>query len=260
MNSTIGLWTEENKEIKQKLINFVSGEFAKKIPQIGSIIHDSFAKHPRIWEYATTIAHSDPAGKDVLDVGGLNNLLGWYLHNELNCYVTQLGLSKEDERNFRKNIPARRNIRINGMAEDIRNIKYAENFDIVYCINVIEHVREVARKENPPAGWRHGVSTYWDTRFTDAKWEYEEQQEIVFVKSLARAVKPGGLVVITFDFKDHGGWKKQDKCAYMKNEHDIMFRIVNTSNLKVVGDIDYETEHPVDCHPPASTGIIVLKK
>ncbi len=261
MNTTIGYWTDESQKIKSQLVEFMLGEMAKKIPQIGSLEYTTQWKdHPRLWEYATAIECSNPHNTDsILDVGGLNNLLGWYLHNKLGCGITQIGLNKQDATNHNKNNPDHRKVSMLPICADIRDLKYKEDFDIVYCINVIEHVREHARKNKPPRNWQHGRSAYWG-RFLDANWTYEEEQERLFVEALAKAIVSDGLLVITFDFNNHGGWKRQNKCAYMRNTDDIMERIVEPSGLKIVGEVDYDTTYAVTCNRPSSTGIIVLKK
>ncbi len=260
MNTTIGYWTDESQKIKSQLVQFMLGEMANKIPQIGSLHYKKECKnHPRLWEYATAVTLSNLNKSTVLDVGGLNNLLGWYVHDVCKCTVVQNGLNAQDQLDFKNNCGERENLRIKAVCEDMRKATYENEFDIVYCINVIEHIREVARKERPTAHWKPGLTHYWDFKM-QADWDYESEQEKVFVKSIAKAVKPGGLVVITFDFNNIGGWRKQIKCAYMRHIQDVIDRIVKPSGLKVIGDIDYETEHKVDCHPAASTGIIVLEK
>jgi hypothetical protein len=46
----------------------------------------------------------------------------------------------------------------------------------------------------------------------------------------------------------------------MRTPEDIEERIVVPSKLTVVGETDFEQEFDVNCHPAASTGIILLKK
>ncbi len=103
------------------------------------------------------------------------------------------------------------------------------------------------------------MSPYWGN-YPNAQWDRESEEEQSFVRALAKAVIPGGMLIVTFDFNNHGAWKRQNKCAYMRSHEDVVERIIKPSGLIVVGDIDYKTKHDVDCHPPASTGIIVLTK
>lgn len=259
INCTIGKWWDGSLAIKQSMVEFMLEEWRKKIPQMGSIKYgETHQNHPRFWEYATAIYHSQPKGKEILDVGGLNNLMGWYLHNRMDCFVIQLGLNLKDERNFVENLPQGQSLKINGLRIDIREAPYKEAFDIVYCINVIEHIRPLARRDNPPAGWKFGRSSYWDK--TEADWEQEEKSENIFVKALVDAVKPGGLLVISYDFISQGEWKCQAKCAYMRDAEDVIERIVKPSKLNLIGKIDENIYPRGNIQPNCSTGIVFLKK
>jgi len=267
---TIGKWTPETLALKNNLTEFMMGEWKNKEPQLGGILHkENHKNHPRFWEYANAIHCGQPQkNQNILDAGGLNNIMGWYLHNKIDCFVTQLGLSKVDEVNFKKNFLENircqslhnQFFRINGICADICTMHYEEDFDIVYSINVIEHVRELARKSKKTKNWVFGKTPYWDKRF-DSNLDFESEQEILFVKALAKAVKPGGLLIITFDFMNQTGWKCQNKCAYMRSFEDVIDRIVEPSGLQLIGEIDKKVyKNTTKMNPPASTGIIVFKK
>lgn len=255
---TIGKWTKESLAIRQELADFMLGEFVRKEPQIGSILHtQKCSVHPRLWEYATAITNANPEKKEILDAGGLNNLLGWFLHKKYDCTIMQTGLNAQDEQNFKKNCKPG-TLNINGLCLDMRRSTYVDKFDIVYSINVIEHVREIARKEEKRKHWKYGKTYYWNDKWPES--QYEKEEENKFVKALAMALKPGGLLVITYDLFTRGVWRRQPRCAYMRSFDDIMERIVEPSELTLVGEID-EVEYPPKLiDPRCSTGIVIMRK
>lgn len=258
INKLIGQWTEESSKIKEEMISYILEEKKGLISQEASLLYNkNTINHPRYWEYATAIEITNPKNKRILDVGGLNCVMGWFLHDKYNCDVTQVGLDEADIKNFRKNHKNFGSDKINGYCQDIRNLKLEEKFDIVYSINAIEHVREYAKAEKAK-DWKIGKTTYWG-QYKEAE-EYCEQKEIDFVKSLASFVNDNGLLCITFAYKNIDKWKCQPRCAYFRSEEDVIDRIVQHTNMEVVGDIDYENFPKINCHPPASTGIILLEK
>lgn len=253
---TIGKWSTKSKTIREDLRSYLSD--CGVIPQIASLEHiEGCRNHPRLWEYASAIAETNPINKKILDVGGLNNFMGWYLSEKCNCKVTQVGLCEDDMINLKKNLLRKPECKINGICGDIRKVDIDEQFDIVYSINVIEHIREYARAEKEPY-WIQGKSRYWNIH---SQWEkYAEQQEMDFVQSLAKFVKHNGLLCITYDYKQCRRWKPQNKCAYFRSIDDIIERIVNPSGLRLVGDIDLKEYPPMGITPRASTGIVILRK
>jgi SAM-dependent methyltransferase len=260
INCTIGKWWPESIEFKKQLSDFMLGEWKKKIPQRGSIGHvEHGVNHSRMWEYSTALAFTNPQKhQNILDVGGVNNLLGWFLHNRIGCFVTQVGINEIDEINFKKNCEPEQRLTINCLTEDIRNLSYDKDFEIVYCISVLEHVREDAREEKNKK-FRRGKEAFWKTIPKNEE-EYEETREKLFIESLARAVRPGGILCITFDYKKHGNWRAQYRGAYLRNTKDIYKRIVEPSKMKIIGNMDYETIYPAELKPPTSTGIVFLRK
>lgn len=267
MNLMIGKWDKESLSIKKQLIQFMLSEMVGRQPQIGSIIYNkSCEDHPRFWEYSSAIRHTKPRNNNkILDVGGLNNLLGWYLYKKLSCNVTQIGVNDKDKFNLNKNLKKGEDIA--GICDDIRNLQFVEIFDIVYCINVIEHIREIERDKNDDK-YKMGRNSYWFTG-TDSQREEESFQETCFVGAMCRALKPGGILCISYDYNDQLEnkkliWRRAVKGAYMRSPEDVAERIIDPAHRRGVYPISYnlnfDLHNDKNIHPRASTGMIILRK
>jgi len=76
-NCLIGSWSKKALYFRTQLLEFVRGH--KVSFQQGSLNSKNSDNHQRYWEYANVIALTEPGGKHVLDAGGANSPLSWYL-------------------------------------------------------------------------------------------------------------------------------------------------------------------------------------
>lgn len=269
-NCFVGTWFPESLHIRKKLI-----EFDQRIDPNITFQEGSWARghynHTRLWEYATALAFSNiNSYKSILDVGGAGSLLHLYCA-DLGCasYATDTDVKKVKEANDNYDKLANwKLLRSHGPSNPMLCQSFNSDisldtinlgkFDVVYCINVIEHVMEWERhrihKQFTP-----GRDTYW---YNHNPSKQELAKETNFVKGLARHVNPGGILVVSFDYTTFDGYKEQPKCAFMRNDEDVQKRIVEKSGLKLIGD-EYKTVAnglSKDFSNRASTGIVFLKR
>lgn len=254
LNNLIGEFSPEARVVRDRLVEFLK---ARKIPlQQGSMPTTKFERHPRLWEYATAVAFTtglDGAeGKRVLDVGGANSALTWFLA-ELGAEVWSTDLLKNNVDACASNA---KKFGYDNVHAVLGNVE--DEFDFVYNINVIEHVMEHARVKVEKS-FKPGACNYWGKRKPSA---HEVETENEFVRYMADRVKPEGLLVITYAFARTSEFKCQPRCAYLRDEQDVIDRIVKPSGLKLHGgDLDMTDRKNVEkFHSPASTGIVFLRK
>lgn len=259
-NCLIGSWNDRALQYKQALLDFVKQHRVNF--QQGSI-NVKNDNHQRYWEYATALAFTNPRadheGRSVraLDAGGANSLLSWYLASvDVDVISTDvIAKNVKDGENNRKHFKLLDNIEFAN--EDVSKGERNEEFDYVYCINVIEHVMEHSRGDK----FKPGTHTYWGNnkrQYTPSTNEIKKEQ--LFAQGLAKALKPGGVLALTYDYKSFGVYKCQPKCAYMRGLEDVQTRIIEPSGLNIFGDgLDF-TEDLTEKKRSASTGIIFLQK
>lgn len=249
----VGKWTDESKKTKEDLIKFLQERCKGIVLQRGSMC-DYEINHPRLWEYATAIMGSKVTkGNRILDVGGANSLLGWYLaEREIEVVTTDL---LDENVNGSLNNATKFKGSVTALKRNIIDQPFDSEFDIVFCINVIEHVMEWARKD-VDSGFLPGFLHYWTKGYKPSKHEIETEEK--FVKALAKAVKSNGLLVITYDYATIGRYQAQIKCASVRSLADMINRIVVPSNLNIIGEIDFGLYEDATIDPPASTGIVFL--
>lgn len=248
MNRLIGTWDDSSRFIRQTLWKFVQNQKGVVFQQ-GALNQSHSRDHSRYWEYATALAHSPaPADKRVLDAGGANSVLTWYLGLLDAAVVSTDVMKKNVDRGNENNKKFK--LDVEHVVADASKPEWQIGFDCVYCINVIEHVMEHARPNFKP-----GVQAYWN--HTPTKKEVDAEQS--FVRGLADSLISGGTLVISYDYKSFGRYKCQPKCAYMRGPEDVEKRIIEPSGLKPIGHLDF-TEDLEPGGRLASTGILFLQK
>lgn len=252
INCLIGSWNYNNRLKKRELLEFVARHNKVQFQQ-GSI-NTGNKDHGRYWEYATALGFTQAENKHVLDVGGANSLLSWYLGsigaNVISIDLVKSNVNKAVQNNRRFGFD---NVEI--LQADVMKVEFPHQFDYVYCINVIEHVMEHARPKFKP-----GKDAYWGGTKQYTPSEVEVKAEQTFIESMVNCLKSGGVLVVSYDYKSFGRYRCQPKCAYMRGPEDVNKRIIEASGLKVFGDMPDFTEDLEAGSRLASTGIIFLEK
>lgn len=252
INVLIGGFEKEAREVRDRLVKFLH---SKNFDLQQGSIPKEFDNHHRMWEYSNAVAFTtglDARDKKVLDVGGANSALTWFLA-ELGAEVHSTDLMKKNVRNCSRNAIKHRYENVFTYPGDVGG-----EFDFVYSINVIEHVMEHARPKIDK-GFRPGVSSYWGKKRQPSDHEVETEQK--FVKYMADRVKPGGLLVVSFEFAKTEHFKCQPKCAYMRDKEDVCSRIIEVSGMKLHGgELDFTERENTENFTRSSTGIVFLRK
>jgi len=254
----IGSWTLISKIYHEELLKYMRSLPRDIELQQGSLELKN-ERHPRLFEYASVLEHihAQDDGVKVLDIGGAGSLLGFFLasHGAKVCATDLMHKNVENAIAVAERLDLCRNF--TARKWDISDGKSPwGNFDVVVSINVIEHIMEWARKSRDFAP---GLTDYWAGNHVPSKTEVDAEQ--AFVRGMTAVVRPGGKLIITFDYKSCGGFKSQPRCAFLRSPEDVMERIVSISGLKLDGELDLTPRDNTDgFEPPASTGIVVLKK
>ncbi len=250
-NCLIGSWSDTALQFKKQLLKFVQDHKAITFQQ-GSV-NINMPDHQRYWEYGHALAFTQPVGKRVLDAGGANSLLSWYLAT-IGVDVVSIDLI---EKNIRQGLMNNKRLKLDNISflnQDVNKMKYEDEFDYVYCINVIEHVMEHARG----GGFKPGLTVFWNGSYKPSEIEIETEQ--TFVKNLAKCLKPGGVLALSYDYKKFGRYRCQPRCAYMRSPGDVQSRIIEPSGLNIFGDTLDFTEDLAEGKRSASAGMIFLQK
>jgi len=253
-NYFIGSWIDAAIVERVKFMDFIA-TVGKSIALQGGSMQAKELQHPRVWEYCTAIALGNPMpGAAILDVGGAGSLFSWYLAHR-GCLVTTTDLVEKNVIQCQEqNEELGYNVR--AMKVGAADMTFREEFDVVYSINVIEHVMEHARHA-VDSSFTPGDSHYWTNNYTPSK--DEVKAETAFVCGMTRALKPGGLLIVSYDYAAFGKYSSQMKCAFFRSLKDVDERIVETSGLLDVDPVKYKLTDD-DYVPLASTGIVVLRK
>lgn len=235
INSFVGNWTPESRAVYTDMCWFIKSELIdKKIMtlQRGSLdITKNYKTHTRMWEYSMAIAHTLPInGKKVLDVGGAASLLSLYAAY-CGAKVVSTDLLQENVNKSTK-ICNKLNIEnISAYNKDISKQDLGEQFDVIYNINVFEHIAEHKRAED--SKFKPGQDSYWGPKYKQSPKEVEAEK--LFLTGMVNHLKPGGKLVLTFDYAQFAGFKSQKKCAHLRNEEDIQKRIIDVVDLPLYG-------------------------
>ena len=108
--------------------------------------------------------------------------------------------------------------------------------------------------------FKPGKDAYWGGGKQHEPSDIEVNAEKTFVCSLVKCLKPGGVLVISYDYKSFGRYRCQPKCAYMRGPKDVRDRIIETSRLEIFGDEPDFTEDLESGSRLAATGIVFLQK
>lgn len=158
----------------------------------------------RLWEYAGAIVES---GLDkrmtVLDAGGSGTIFSFYMAAE-GCVVHTVD-AWDKQVDQAKRVSEALGLQMHHSVQDIAALDYGDlYFDAVYCISVIEHM-------------------------------YTETQEIA-LKELARVLKPGGVLSLTFDYG------KNAADFPILSSQEVLTRLVIPSGLEVMGNREFHAE------------------
>lgn len=243
-------------------------EYINKLPKDAVLQQGSIdlrnSKHPRLWEYSEVLSNifmQDGSGSNpprILDIGGAGSLLGFFLASH-GAKVVATDLIDKNV------VEAQKTAQKLGISEnftattkDISKELGPEQYDVVTSVNVIEHVAEHERGRHQPQ-FKPGLSDYWINNYKMSP--QERAAERAFVVGMANATRPGGKLIITFDYKSCGGFKSQMRCAFLRSPEDVLERIVEASGLKLLGKMSLTPNENLDkFEPAASTGIIILRK
>jgi ubiquinone/menaquinone biosynthesis C-methylase UbiE len=178
----------------------------------------------RLWEYSSAIIDSGVDSRmTVLDAGGTGTVFSYYLASE-GCRVVTVDIDNEKVINANKAVK-KFNFNMVNLNQSVTNLGFkGEGFDRVYSICVLEHLKI----ENQP----------------------------VAIKELARVLKKGGILVLSFDFGKRGA----DNPILSKEE--IISRIVKPSGLEIFHNAEFHTEVQDYAHasPDYTFGIVFLIK
>jgi SAM-dependent methyltransferase len=149
----------------------------------------------RRWEYAKAITETGVGvGNVVLDAGGAHTVFSYELARlGATCFSVDL-----DERKVYLGEKAAKKLglKIHHSVQDLRSLGFSnDTFDYVFCICVIEHI------------------------------PYYDQPKAL--RELARVLKPGGILVVSFDF----GWAAADYPIFTPLE--VVDRIVIPTGLSL---------------------------
>ena len=185
---------------------------------------DHLQKHwLRMWEYSSAIMESRvDARMRVLDAGGTGTVFSYYLAAE-GCEVTTVDI---DRKKVDEAITLSQHLGLNMIhrLESITELSDKDaTYDRVFCISVIEHINA---KDQPRA-----------------------------VAQLARVLKPGGILSVTFDYGTYAA-----DSPFISPE-EVNERISEPSGLTVVGDDFVPFGQDLGTHSDRYTfGSLFLKK
>lgn len=178
----------------------------------------------RLWEYSSVIMESRvDARMRVLDAGGTGTVFSYYLSAE-GCDVHTVDLLEEKVRDARL-MSSRLGLPMEHRVESIVSLSYPSGFfDRVFSISVIEHL------------------------------PIEDQGQAV--AELARVLKPGGILAVTFDYGPEGSDNP------IRNADEVFERLVTPSGLLVLDNPIFitEVEDYCDKSPTWTFGRLFLVK
>jgi 2-polyprenyl-3-methyl-5-hydroxy-6-metoxy-1,4-benzoquinol methylase len=178
----------------------------------------------RTWEYTGAIVETEVDSRmKVLDVGGTGTIFSYYLAVQ-GCRVTTVDIDQGKVDDAAK-VSADLNLKMDHRCISITDVEFAENeFDRIFCICVIEHLTP------------------------------EDQKTAL--KRMARFLKPGGLLYMTFDV----GFNAAD--FPIVDEEQIRERYINASGLTLVGNTAYQFDaNDLNLnHPDYCFGSLMLVK
>lgn len=229
-NVMLGNWTTQASQIKTELQNFIK-KHNKKTPAPFQTNPDNYFNNTRLWEYSMAIGHtaSPSFSRDfkVLDFGGTNSILSWFLASK-GINVTSIDLFAMHKERGEKNDSYFKLPNIKHLCGHLLDQLYYEEFDFVYSICVFEHIMELKRMQ------REEFKEYWSKGYEANPIEIKEEQDII--KHHANSLKLGGILALSYDYACTGGKLCNKHAAVIRNKQDIEDRIVKVSGLKLFGN------------------------
>lgn len=178
----------------------------------------------RLWEYSIAIIESAVDTRmRILDAGGTGTIFSYYLASE-GCEVFTVDISDKKVEEA-KRLSEYLGLPMKHLCQSITNLKFPNScFDRVFCICVIEHLR------------------------------LDEQS--LALKELGRALKPGGILSLTFDYG-----KKACDNKFLSPE-EVVERLIIPSKMEVLGNRDFslDIEDSGGTSLDISFGSLFLKK
>ncbi len=173
-------------------------------------------------------------GAQICDLGARDGIFGAWLTQEVGpngkVYISDyfegwgkgtendLGQIEEWTKTWTKNAPNPDIIVCEH--QDITKLSYDDNmFDYTISTSVIEHV--------------HG--------------QVEYRGDMVAIRELARITKPGGYILLSTDMtkgEENDGDSKWYGGTFYYNKVDLFDRIINPSGCELVGEYDFDFDHP----------------
>jgi SAM-dependent methyltransferase len=183
--------------IRKPLVERISNLYGT-IKATGLGFSDHLQEHwLRMWEYSSAIMESKVDSRmRVLDAGGTGTVFSYYLSAE-GCDVTTVDIDEKKVRDaavMTKHLGLKMTHRLESLTELSEG---NESYDAVFCICVIEHI---------PA-----------------------EQQAVAIRQLARVLRPGGMMSLTFDYGKYAA------DFPFKSKAEVEDRLIAPSGLAVVG-------------------------
>jgi len=153
----------------------------------------------RSWEYSTVVSVCQiTRGEKVLECGGSSSPLVFYLA-QMGVRVTTIELQRSLVENARK-VAQTMVWNIDAQLGDLTQLKFQdESFDRVLCVSVLEHIVDRLKKKG--------------------------------MAEMARVLKPGGILAVTFDYGSSTGWKHHP----LRSLTHIREVLVKPSGLEICG-------------------------
>jgi SAM-dependent methyltransferase len=246
INCMLGTPFNEAHKVEQDIYDFVR---THKEPAAYQTPVNGYYVETRGWEYSMAIAFTNPQpGQKILDVGGSNSILSWYLACKGVHVVGADFLPMHEERGLiNKKYFGIDNIEFfTGNARDVKG-----EFDFIYNICVFEHVMQQFREKTKG---RYG-NNFWGNNYEPTPEEWEAERSLL--RHHADCLKPGGILVISYDALWHAGKKTNGRASALRSVEDVENRIVKESGLELFGGSINGDPHPDGKH---CIGIVFLKK
>ncbi|MBA7646169.1 Ubiquinone biosynthesis O-methyltransferase [subsurface metagenome] len=171
----------------------------------------------REWEYPWAILNSEISKETkILDVGSGWSLFPLYLAT-ISDQITSIDISEKQMNTYSPFLANLLGKTVNYEVGDALNLRYTDNsFDFVYCISVLEHLEEETNKNGERVNY------------------HRKKLDRIAIREFLRVIKPGGNVILTFDY----GTKNTDKRSF---KFDYLADLLKEFNNNLLVPItDYE--------------------
>ena len=246
INCMLGTPFEKAKKVEQDMYNFVRSH---NVPAAYQTPINGYYVETRAWEYSMAVAFTNPkSGDKILDAAGSNSILSWYLAHKGAHVLGVDFLPMHEERGLIN----KKYFGLNNVEFITGDITKAEGeFDFIYNICVFEHVMQLYR-EKTKGRYAGG---FWGNGYQPTPEEWEAERSVL--RHHVRTLKPGGILVISYDAFWHENKKRNGRASGLRSVKDVEERIVKESGLELYGGPINGNPHPVGKH---CIGIVFLKK